>query len=79
MKRNAEPAGLRPATGLCPIPRGGFAPATRKSVPKSGRLESSASLPLVGPGIYTLCGWKLRPRVTFSIDPTETGLGYIVK
>jgi hypothetical protein len=37
------------------------------------------SLPLVGADLYTLFGCLSRPWVTFSFDPTETGLGYIVK
>jgi len=42
-------------------------------------LESVIALPLVGPESYTLFGCLSRPWVTFSFDPTETGLGYIIK
>jgi hypothetical protein len=31
-----QQAGLRPATGLCPVPRGGSAPATPKNLPYEG-------------------------------------------
>lgn len=80
MKPSAGQAGLRPATGLCPVPRGGSAPATRKeNLPMKEELESVVALPLVGPELYTLFGCLSRPWVTFSFDPTETGLGYIIK
>ena len=79
MKPPAEPAGLRPATGLCPVPHGGSAPATRENLPLKEELESVVALPLVGPESYTLFGCLLRPWVTFLFDPTETGLGYIIK
>jgi hypothetical protein len=65
--------------GLCPIPCGGFAPATRKNLPMKVVFEGSLPLPLVGPQTYTLFGWLSCPRVTFSFDPSETGLSYIVK
>jgi hypothetical protein len=79
MKPSAEQAGLRPAMGICPVPRGGSAPATRKNFPMKKEFESVVALPLVGPELYTLFGCLSRPWVTFSFDPTETGLGYIIK
>ena len=79
MKPSTEQAGLRPATELRPVPRGGSAPATRKNFPLKEELESVVALPLVGPEMYTLFGCLWRPWVTFSFDPTETGLGYIIK
>jgi len=54
MKPPAAQAGLRPATGLCPVPCGGCAPATRKTFLRMGVIESAVSLPLVGPG-HTRC------------------------
>jgi hypothetical protein len=79
MRPSAGQAGLRPATGLRPVTRGGSAPATRKKLPVKEELESVVALPLVGHGSYTLFGCLSRPWVTFSFDPTETGLGYIIK
>lgn len=79
MRLRGEQAGLRPATGLCPVPRGGSAPATRESASIKVALGSVVGLPLVGPELYRSVGWLSRPRVTFLLDPTETGLGYIVK
>jgi hypothetical protein len=79
MKPSTKQAGLRPATGLRPVPRGGSAPATRENLPLKEELESVVALPLVGPEPYTLFGCLSRPWVTFSFDPTETGLGYIIK
>jgi len=46
---------------------------------KDGKFEGFIPLPLVGPEEYTLLGCLPRLRVTFSIDPTETELSYIIK
>jgi hypothetical protein len=79
MKLPKVGAGLRPAMGLCPIPRGGSAPATLETLSLKKESESIFALPLVGTEMYTLFGWLSRLWVTFSFDPTDTGLGYIVK
>ena len=40
--KGGRPAGRCPATGLCPVPRGGSAPATRKNLPyEGGNLKQS--------------------------------------
>jgi hypothetical protein len=69
--------------GAVPDTCGGFAPATPKPSYERKTLERFVPLPLVGPEPYRQSDeatkMPTRQRVTFLSDPTETGLGYIVK
>ncbi len=73
-------AGAAPRHGALPHTPRGLRPCDpEKPSYENVVFEGALSLPLVGPLMYMLFGWLSRPRVTFSFDPTETGLGYIVK
>ena len=79
MMRTRRQAGCARHRALPRTPRG-LRPCDPENPPmKDGKFEAFVPLPLVGPEEYTLLGCLPRLRVTFSIDPTETAPGYIIK
>ncbi len=81
MKLPRETGGANaPPMGLRPIPRGGCAPcAPPENLSEKEWLEDVAASRWSGPEYTRHAGALSRARVTFSFDPAETRLGYIVK